>query len=245
MTPLYKHIIASVCALLIIAYMVFGLWMSCHTVPDAVCKHLNVRILDEQNRQYVSSNEIAQLITNNGANPVGKTGSHIALQPMENMVRQHSMVRTAECYKSEGGDVCVLLTQRVPLVRVVTSAESYFVDTDRKIMPVRESVKTPVLVATGNLSRRMAANEVSDFAQWLQHDRFWRKYIGRVHVINPKMVHLRQSNGRAEIILGDWNGYENKLNKLRRWYEADTLIHQEQYQQVDLRFHGQVVGIKN
>lgn len=243
MKPIWKHIIASICALATIAYMVFGLWMSRKTAVVPVCRQCQVHVLDEQQRQYVGYGELMQLLQNKGLYPVGKPLNRVALQPIEELIRRHPMVRTAECYKTVDGNVSISLTQRQPVVRVVTAAETYFVDTDHKLMPVRESVTTPVLVATGAVSHRMAQEELTDFALWLRQDKYWRRYIDRVEVQNPKMVHLKQIDQRATILLGDWQGYEKKLSKLRHWYEADTLIHQNQYQQVDLRFHNQVIGI--
>jgi len=245
MKPLYQHIITGICAIIVIAYMVFGIRMSRHAVPQPKCQHMQVRILDDEQRQYVTSIELAQLIQSKGLNPVGKLRNAIQLQPIEKMVYQHDMVRSAECYRTMEGDVVVDITQRVPLLHVVTEAENYFVDTDLKIMPPRASVNTPVLVATGHVSKRMASNEISQFARWLQQNAFWQSRIQRVEVKSPKMVHLIQRESRAEIILGDWQDYERKLNKLRHWYEADTALHQNQYPQVDLRFRNQVIGIKN
>jgi len=244
MKPIWKHIIACVFALATIAYMVFGLWMSRRTIAEPVCKQCHVRILDGDKRQYVGYQELIQLIQSKGIYPVGKSCHQVRLQPIEDVIRGHSMVRRAECYRNLNGDVTIALTQREPVVRILTEAETYFVDTDRKLMPVRASVTTPVLMATGQVSHRMAQQELSAFALWLEHDIYWRKRIARVQVQSPHNVHLIQTDGQAEIILGDWQGYEKKLNKLRRWYEADTSIHQSQYPQVDLRFHGQVVGIK-
>jgi len=245
MKPIWKHIAASFFALAIIAYMVFGLWMSRHTLPSPVCEHLYVRVLDADQRQYVSASELTQLVHQHNLYPVGKTKHCIALQPIENLICEHSMVRQAECYKTIQGAVIISLTQRQPVVRVLTEAETYFVDSDHKIMPVRPSVTTPMLMATGHVSRRMAQQELSEFALWLQQDSYWCDRIARVEVINPHMVHLIQANGQASIILGDWKDYERKLTKLRHWYEKGKDLNLEQYQQVDLRFHNQVIGLKS
>jgi len=244
MSPIWKHIITALCALLIIAYMVFGILMSRSMMPQSVCQHLQVHIVDQSERQYVSSMEITQLVQSKGLYPVGKTSSSISLQAIEDVVRGHSMVRSAECYRTIDGDIAVRLTQRVPLLRVVSDAETYFIDTDLKLMPVRESVNTSVLVVTGHVSKRMAIEQASQLALWLHQNKYWSSYIARVEVHNPKMIHIIQNSGRAEIILGDWQGFDRKLNKLQHWYEADSLLHQEQYPQVDVRFYGQVIGIK-
>jgi len=243
--PIWKHIIASACALIVVGYMGFGLWMSRHRVAQPACAHLNVLIEDQALRQYVSALEIQTLIRDKHISPIGKYHHQLALQGIEDVVRKHPMVRTAECYATMEEDVNVRLTQRVPLARIMTGAETFFVDTDRKIMPVRASVTTPVLMVYGEVGKRMAGKEVADFALWLEDHPYWKQRIDRVEVVNPKMIHLIQTEERAMIVLGDWNGFERKLNKLHHFYEANTGLDLAQYPVVDVRFHGQVIGIIN
>jgi len=244
MKPIYKHIIACVCALLVIAYMVFGVWMSHLMVAKPKCEHLAVQIDDYSQRQYVNSAELRTLIINKGLNPENKPASQVSLQKIEQTVANHKMVRSAECYRTIYGDVVVHVNQRVPLFHVLTEYETYQIDTDCEMMPPTTPLDVPFVVM-GEVSHRMAQHEIYDFALWLKKDAYWNDKITGVVVHSPKMVELTDRSHGTKILLGEWQGFERKLRKLQHFFQADTMLHQNQYPQVDLRYKGQVVGIRN
>lgn len=244
MKDVVRYCMIGICAVLAAAYLVAGVVLGHQQLPSPACSQVVVCIRDSAQRSYLKTEEVYRVLRQNNLYPIGKNLQDVETQRIENQLLKHDLVRTCECYEIQNGGVCVVLTQRVPLLRVVTGAETYFVDTDRKMMPVRPDVQVAVLPATGNVSRRMAVEQISDFAEWLQQDAFWRKRIARVHVSGPHSIRLIQANGEAEILLGDWNDYANKLNKLRRWYERSMAMEMPTYQQLDIRFRGQVVGIQ-
>ncbi|MCQ2311133.1 MAG: hypothetical protein MJZ64_05225 [Paludibacteraceae bacterium] len=241
--PIWKHIIASVCAVIVVAYMVFGITMS-HRTALLPCRQVLICIQDSAERMYITKAEIMHLLNEKKMSPIGLTIQDFHPQRIEDAVTAHPMLRTCECYTDIRGNICLRVTQRIPLVRVVTGADTYFIDTDRKLMPVRASVKTSVLAVTGDVSRRMAAEQISDFAEWLQYDEYWKNRIIRIQMDSPQMVRLIQSDGAADICLGKWSDYQRKMNKLHRWYVAGQGLNLEQYRSVDVRYDGQVVGVK-
>ena len=226
-------------------------WLFAVTYPASVdagqrtCHSLTITIEDSDERQYVGEEELTKLIRTNSLYPVARPIVSISTDAIERVIRSHDMVRTAECYLTTDNGVRIRLTQRVPLVRVVTANESYFVDTDRKIMPVRASVTTPVITATGNIGTRMAQEELSDFVEWLLSERYWRERIASIEVRNPKLVLLHQKSGQACIVLGEWAQAPAKLRKLREWYKkAPEGVDISVYKEVDIRYNHQVVGRK-
>jgi len=112
-------------------------------------------------------------------------------------------------------------------------------------MPIRESVTTPVLLAEGNIGERMACNELADLAVWLQESDYWRGRIRNIHVTGPKYVYLVQEPDGTKLILGEVGGYVRKMRKLQKLYEnVFDQIGWQTYDEIDLRFNGQVVGRK-
>ena len=208
-----------------------------------VCLALEITITDFARRQYVTEAELVRLLKNANLYPVGKPASVVAIQGIENTVKQHPMVREAECYVQPSGTVCVRLSQRIPVLRVVTGDVSYFVDTERKRMPIRESVTTPVLVATGSIGERMACNELADLVLWIEDNAYWKEKIQSIRVVSPRMVYLIQRPDGTRLILGEINGFRRKLGKLRKLYDKGfDEIGWQTYEEIDLRFMGQVVG---
>ncbi len=214
--------------------------------PDTVCRVLRYDIADADERLYLSEEELNGMLRSQDAYPVGKALSQVSLQRIENVVHTNPAVRTAQCYTNPRGEVCVRLTQRVPLLRVVTADDSYIVDTDRKRMPVRESIKDTMLLVTGRVGMQGATTSVADFAEWLQDDSYWRTRIRYMDIRTPYDVRLLQADvAEPVVVLGDLNGYEDKLRKLRLYYESGAAESGKgKYKELDLRFAGQVVGRK-
>lgn len=225
---------------LMIAGIVCGRWQSA-----PVCSAVDYTIRHETETPFVSESELTELLRAHNQYPVGWTLDKVSLQAIEDLIGGHPMVRSAECYTTPQGVLRVDVTQRVPLLRVTTATESYYIDTDRRRMPVRETVRVEVLDATGSIGPQLASGSLSDFAEWLAGDSYWRGRIREIQVRNPRQISLLQRDGAETILLGDMNDYAKKLHKLRVYYErGGAEIGAGKYREIDVRFEGQVVGRK-
>lgn len=226
---------------LLIAAVVWGYMM---TPTDTPCSSIEYIIEDSHERMYVTPHEIDNLLRKEGVYPVGKSLNMIALSRIESVVRNHPMVRYAECYLTPRNEVRVNLTQRVPLLRVQTPWETYIIDTDRRKMPMRASIKDKVLVVTGSVGEQVASSALADFAEWVQKKSFWQEKIHYVHMKTPQIMilYLRGEN-EPRIMMGPIRGYESKLYKLRTFMEnSQDNQRDKKYYEIDVRFRGQVIG---
>ena len=241
-----KNILIWLVAILVVGYLIgMGVWSS-RRISSQLCPGLEITITDSDERQYVTEEELALMLQGQGLYPVHKAISSISTQTIERAIQAHPMVRRAECYMTQAGTVCVRLSQRIPVLRVVSTDKSYFVDIDRTRMPMQESVTTPVLLIEGNVGERMACNELADLALWLYDNPYWQEKIQSVYVVNPKMVYLIQKPDATHLILGEVNGFRRKLNKLRTLYDKGfEQIGWQTYREIDLRYTGQVIGRKD
>ena len=238
-----KNILIGLMAILVVGYIVgMGIWSS-RRISQQPCPGLEITITDLDERQYVTVEELALMLQGKGLYPVKKPISSISTEAIERAVVAHPMVRDAECWTTQAGTVCVRLSQRIPVLLVVSGNESYYVDIDRTRMPVQESVKTPVLLVEGNVGERMATHELADLAMWIYDNPYWQEKIASVYVVNPKMVYLIQKPDETHIILGEVSGFRRKLGKLRTLYDKGfEQIGWRTYKEIDLRYTGQVVG---
>ena len=206
------------------------------------CKELVCKIVDKDERLYVSEQELFTLLKQHNAYPVGEYLHRINLQHMENIIRQHPMVRTAECYTAEDGTARIRVTQRVPLLKVVTADEAYYIDTDRRKMPLRSSIHDTVPVAMGKVGFEMASTVLADFAEWVQEDDYWRARIEAIDVRLSKQVCIKQNGKQEDLMIGDLMGYEGKLEKAEVFYRRTASMEKPRYRTLDLRYRGQVVA---
>ncbi len=203
----------------------------------------DIQITDSAQRQHVTSAELYAWLRHAGLTSDDRLRAGIRTDSVERVMKRHPMVRTAQCHKTRQGTAVIRVTQRIPLLHVRTETENYFVDTDRKIMPYRSGITANVLCADGHIGPRTACGEVADFAQWLQGNRYWRKRIARLHLRRPKDAVLVQTGDEPDIVLGDINGYDKKLHKLRVWYDkGQNIMHWSGYSELDVRFDKQVVA---
>lgn len=226
---------------MLIAAGVWGYWQ---TPSGDVCKSITYILDDGQEREYVFRNELEAILNAEDIHPVGRPTNHLSLQRIENAIRRHPMVRTAECYITPWHEVRVNITQRVPLLRVETAAETYFIDTDRRVMQARPVVKDKVLRVTGAVGPQLASTQLADFTEWLQHNKYWRERISYVHMRTPRMaVLVLRDASQPRIVMGSIQGYERKLNKLRTFFEhGQEALKEKHYEELDIRFRGQVIG---
>ena len=206
------------------------------------CKELVCKIADEDERSYVSEQELFTLLKQHNAYPVGEYLHRINLQHMENIIREHPMVRTAECYTAEDGTARIRITQRVPLLKVVTADEAYYIDTDRRKMPLRASIHDTVPVATGKVGFETASTVLADFAEWVQEDDYWSARVEAIDVRTPKHIRIKQKGKQEDLVLGEIDDYEGKLQKAAVFYRRTASIEKPRYRTLDLRYQGQVVA---
>lgn len=226
---------------LLVAATVWGYRMR---PTDTECASMAISIEDSDERQYVTEIELTRLLQSQDIYPVGRKLNLVSLHRIEKAIQAHPMVRTAECYLTPRNEVRVRLTQRVPLLRVQTPIETYFIDTDRKVLPAREAIQDKVLLATGTLGVQMASGAMSDFALWLQDEPYWRERVHHVYVASPQMVYIYlRGENQPRVVMGPMRDYQKKLAKLRVFIERGAEATKDKnYTELDLRFKGQVIG---
>ena len=226
------------------AVLVGGVWSSAQK-DDSPCTAVQIVVRDSMERQFVQVDELEGYLKLYRLYPQGLLMNQIDCQAIEQCLQDHDMVRNAECYKSPLGVVRVEVTQRVPVLCVMTAEGCYYVDSDREVMPARKSVDVDLPVFRGAVSERAAKDEYYDCVEWLQGNHYWRELISDVYVQHPRYLLLTQRGQKAKIVLGALDGYADKLARLRKLYThgLDEREHPD-YREYDLRFEGQVVGRK-
>ena len=213
---------------------------------DPVCSKISIIIKDSLQRQYVTAHELQQQLRQAGLWQTGEPLSKISCQAIEQNLLTHPMLRRVQCYELHRGELRIVVRQRQP-VMLVKGDEHYYLDSDRKVMPVRASVNTPVPVVSGRIGKQQATGEMYDFIVWLSGNRFWRDKIHQIHVITPKMIELVDDVHHYTIILGSLDGSRRRLTDLQKLYEEgfDNLTSgYPPYRQIDLQYTNQIIGRK-
>ena len=244
MNRILRIVLVSVGGALLAAYLLWAVCFAPDVKDGKVCKAVNVLIEDSLSRRFLTAGEVRAVIGKTGLSPVGKPVREVDAQLIENCVEQLPVVRKAECYFLQNGDLRIRVEQRRPKLRVI-SEENYYVDADRKIMPATFHTACYVPVVTGRVSRRMAQEEMYDFVDWLENNNFWNAQVEQINVRPNREVELVPRVGGHTILLGRLENYDSKLHKLKVFYtECLAKIGWEDYKELDLRYANQVIGRK-
>lgn len=210
---------------------------------EAECHGITYIFEDRAERMYLSENELTVMLQAENIYPVGKNVNQVSLHRIERTVGRHPMVRTAECYMTARHEVRVRLTQRIPVLRVQTAVESFLIDSDRKVMQARSSVRDELITARGMIGVQLASGKLADFALWMTENEYWQDRIDYIYVQSVQMIYLYLKQRDERIVMGNLKDFEKKMNKLRLFLlNSGEATKDKHYQELDLRYKGQVIG---
>lgn len=241
MNKLLKYILMICAVAACVSYAFFANAKSSESVDRKVCSKMNVSITDYAQKKLISNQEIAQLLKIVDLNPIGKSMKNIRTKTIEDAIEKHPMVRHAECYKTPNNEVEIIIEQRNPVLRVI-GAENYYVDDLRKTMPVSLNFAAYVPVVTGRVTKKVACGPLFDFSQYISQDPFWNNQIEQININDKMQVELVPRVGDHIIILGTFDRYKQKLEKLRKLYMYGlNETGWNAYSTIDLQYKDQIV----
>lgn len=239
------RIIWSCVGILVMGAMLVGavVWGYLSKPAEAECRGITYIFEDRAERMYLSENELTAMLQAENIYPVGKNVNQVSLHRIERTIGRHPMVRTAECYMTARHEVRVRLTQRIPVLRVQTAVESFLIDSDRKVMQARSSVKDELLIARGAVGVQLASGKLADFSLWMAENEYWQDRIDYIYVQSVQMIYLYLKQRDERIVMGNLKDFEKKMNKLRLFLlNSGEATKDKKYQELDLRYKGQVIG---
>lgn len=231
--------------ILVLAYWVFALKMYAYKSDELVCQKIDVTVSDSHLMKFVKPSDVVDLLKESSMNIEGNRMDRIDTDSIENYLKKQSRIKTAECYISPDGCLRVKVTQREPILRVMSAFGNYYIDYELKKMAVSSSFSAYVPVATGYVSEGMAKGALGEFALFLRNNFFWNSLIEQIDVDKNGEVTLVPRVGNQLILMGTLDNYQEKLEKLRALYEEGfNKVGWNKYKQITLKYDGQVVCTK-
>lgn len=239
---LWYKILFSVLITLLVGGLIVVLVLVVPNASEVKCENIHLKVSDYDSFQFISERDVEFQLKNSALYPIGKKHSDINLTAIEQALMQLNMVKEVTCFFANNGDVCVSVTQRVPMFRVKHDGVDYYVDNDRKRMPTSIRFSAYVPVVTGNVSFDFASTELYDFIHYLQSESRWRSAFTQICVYNGTEVDLIPRVGDFVVRLGTLERYESKLKKLDKFLSVLPKYHSwDKYSVINLEFRDQVV----
>ena len=240
------RIIKIILILLLPAYLIAAYMYAQYEYDKEVCNNIKVVLLNQVEEQYLSQDDILKVISENKLASLGQNLNEINLNEIENSIQKNPIVKNNECYKTPSGNIIVEVEQRVPVLRIITPLTSYYIDKDRKKLPLSEKILAYVPVATGTINDEFAATELFDLVQYLSVNKKWNDQIEQIVVKDNQEIELIPRMGKQLILFGKLNNFEEKFNSIELLYsQVFNKTGWNYYNKINLRYDGKIICTKN
>jgi cell division protein FtsQ len=231
--------IASVCLLL---YIVIATVFLKKAEREATCKEMQITIRSRNAKPLLVEADIIASLKQARLYPVGKSLSEVNTDKIELEAMRIGLLSEAEAYISPTNIVRLSVTEKTPILRVMTSSSDYYVDSQGSTMPANPKYATYVPVAAGYIEKSLATSDLYEFALYLQKHDFWNNQIEQIFIRADRDVELIPRAGSHRIILGSFERYEEKLKNLKLFYEQIIpKMGWDKYRNINLKYKNQIV----
>ena len=241
-----KRILLFIVMLVLIAYLSIAITAFNRKPADQTCRDVELVIKDTAYAGFITKDELKGVLQNKGIYPIGKKLERISTKSLERELSKHPLIAEAECYKTPSGKVCVEVAQRIPILRVMSNnGENYYLDNKGTIMPQEAKCVAHRVIVTGNVEKSFAMKDLYKFGVFLQNNKFWDAQIEQVNVLSDRTVELVPRVGDHLIYLGKLENFENKLSRLKIFYEKGlNQVGWNKYSRINLEFSNQIICTK-
>lgn len=161
------------------------------------------------------------------------------------MLCEHPYVADAEVDMSTGGKLQVEVTQRVPVVRMFCKNREFYISEQGSEMPLCANHFCDVLV--GSSEREVPAFESIWFvARFLYQNPQYDGVFDQVTENEKGDIVLTPKLGSTMVVVGDTTRLSEKFENLWAFYDQGVKkMGWDTYKTINLKYRGQVVGVKN
>jgi len=241
-----KKVFFIILASLLLVYIIATLFYNRGYKPEpTVCKEVAIVISDSLEKHFLTDSDVVAYLKRVKQYPLQKKSTEINTQNIENALLKNEIIAKAEVFQAISGKINIVISQKMPILRIFSPSGSYFVDEKGQTMPVVQGQAIYVPVATGAIDKDFATTELYKFALFLQSNDFWNDLTEQIYVRSKNDVEIIPRVGRHRILLGSLDDYEDKLGRLKLFYEQVVpKMGWDKYSVISLKYRNQIVCTK-
>lgn len=235
--------------LIIIFDMVIGIYLMLAATAfnkpmeeDTVCQDIHINIERGVTQGFLTPDEVRRELVRHHLSPVGKKLSEVNLRVMEERLRTMQLVESAECYKTQGGNVGIDIRERVPVMRVMAqNGDDYYIDREGQMLK-NTDYTCNLPVATGCISPAYARRVLAPIGHLVMSDAFWRSQTEQFNVLPDSTLEMVPRVGSHVVALGRPVNITRKLQRLRKFYQYGlSQTGWNKYQRISVEYDNQIV----
>lgn len=226
-------------------YIVIMMGFISNSNHHLICNKISVRVLDSLTNTFIDPNDIIQILEKEHIKIRGINMNNLNAQTIEDFIDKHPSILKSECYKTIGGTFRIDVTQRRPLIRVITNSGNYYIDSDGEIMPFSKHYTAFVPVATGNINNEQIIDGLYELGKFLEENTFWCSQISQIEVKSFNDITIIPRLGNHVIEFGSIENIEQKFARIKALYvNKFNTEGWNRYRKISVKFENQIVCTK-
>jgi cell division protein FtsQ len=246
---MFRKLLKLVGLLFLITFVIGTLAFTSIESRNIMCSDIQV-VFDKDEAIKIDKERLIRLVKASDSKIFSKTLDEINSEIFEGEIEKIPAILKADVYKlmvnekgAYKGVLVVKVKHREPVLRIITSNGSYYLDKLGVRIPVSSSYSTNALVASGSISEQFAVEKLLPFVLYVKDNDFWRAQIEQIYVQEDGDVLLTPLVGGHIIELGEVDNYINKLNVMSAFYKQVLAKNNwDKYEKISLKYNNQVVA---
>ena len=225
---------------LIIFAMIFLYSFSSNRNSQRKISKIDVKFESNEN-MFLTHEMVNNLLIQNLGGALSIQKDKVDLKTLEAKLDDHEMIEKAQVFLTTDGLLNTRITQKTPIVRVVTDNGSYYLDSKGDKISLSQNFSARVPLVFGAIKDGNYTSYLNLFNE-LKNDEFLCKNITAVKIKPSGDVVLTGRSYDYEIVFGQPKNVERKFRNYKAFYHhaiKDTLI--KSYKEINLMFIQQVV----
>ncbi|MBK7666737.1 MAG: hypothetical protein IPJ32_04935 [Sphingobacteriaceae bacterium] len=264
----YKKILVTVLWIIALSGLMTSLAFVNKKEREVKAENIDITVSTTGQNDFVDEDDVKEFFNERQDKLLNAEVKNIDINALEKALNSHPAIENADFSVDVNGDIKINVKQRTPLVRVLTmGGESYYIDTQSKLMPLSDKYTARVLIVNGEIhepySRRymfsvndIAKNEIFsevsllddiyEMANYITKDTLLNSLIHQLSINKEKEFEMYPSIGNHKIIFGDATDIAEKFEKLKLFYREglNKTDNWNKYSTVNLKYKNQVVCTK-
>ena len=176
---------------------------------------------------------------------------HIDADKVENTVKNNIFVKDAEVLKNHKGQLYVSLEQEVPVLRVMTEKQSYYVAKSGHKLPLSSHYTARVMLLRclekdslflENKNKMEFESDFLSMISFINKEKFLKAQLCKVWLDNKGELTFYPQVTKTKIVFGSCEKYKEKCEKIKLFY--DQVLPRKgwnSYKTVNVKFNDQIV----
>ncbi|MDE5869674.1 MAG: hypothetical protein K2H18_05530 [Muribaculaceae bacterium] len=245
MTPKSKSIMKWSILLLLFGYCIaISVWAR-GEADRHICEKIEIEVKGNRSMDTVVVQGVAKELARYPHRLKGARLSEINTADIESYLSSLNTFESVYCMISPGGRLRIEIVPLVPVMRLFTGNESYYINKDGKKIASKAEFYTDAPVVTGNFNSTFKPEEVLPLVKYIDKDPMLRELVSMIEARDAHNLILVPRMMGHVVNFGDTTRLDEKKKALKLFYKKVMPYKGwEEYDTISVKFRDQVVATR-